>query len=367
MAQAAQPRIRFCKSADGVRIAYSVTGGGPPLLQAPTWLTHLDLDWRSPAWSEWLREIESRYTLVRYDMRGCGLSDRETVEQRLSSWVADLEAVANAAGLQRTPIFGFCAGAAMAAAFAALHPQRVSRLVLFGGYARGALAEPAEPSRSGEVAAMAELIGSGWGRSAPAFRELFSSLFMPDGKRERVRAMTELEGRSAAPAMARRLFLAFHGTDITELAPRIQAPTLMLHCRGDGLVPFEAGRRLAAMIPRAQLVALEGRDHIVQPEDAAWRPLWAAVHGFLADDEATAPFGSTGAFAELTRRERELLDHLARGSSNITIAAQLGISPKTVRNHVSRIFEKLGAAHRSEAIVLARKAGFGRDASGLPS
>jgi pimeloyl-ACP methyl ester carboxylesterase/DNA-binding CsgD family transcriptional regulator len=367
MVRLTQPRIRFCRSADGVRIAYTVSGEGPPLLQAPTWLTHLELDWRSPAWCEWVSELSAHHTLVRHDMRGCGLSDRNAPEQSLASWVADLEAVADAAGLERFPLFGFCQGAAIAAAFAALHPERVSRLVLYGAFVQGALVrQPSSPRRE-EVETLAELIACGWGSSAPAFREVFSCLLMPDGKAERVRALTELEGRSATPAMARRLWLAFHSIDITELVQRIQAPALLLHSRGDGVVPFAAGRLTATLVPRAQFVPLEGRNHILQPEDPAWAVLWPAVRAFLEQDEARATPGSAGTFGELTRRERELLDLVARGRSNAAIADELAISPKTVRNHLSRILDKIGAAHRSEAIVLARQAGFGREVSGLPS
>ena len=362
-----QPKIRFCKSPDGVRIAYSVAGAGPPLLQAPSWLTHLELDWSSPTWSGWLRELSAHHTLVRHDLRGCGLSDRHPSEQALESWVADLEAVADAAGLERFPLLGLCQGAAIAAAFAALHPERVSRLVLLGSYAQGGLVPRPTGDRSGQVDALAGLIACGWGSSTPAFREVFSCLLMPDAPAERVRALTELESRSASAGMARRLWLAFNTVDIADLAQQIRVPTLVAHCRGDGMVPFEEGRRMASLIPGAQFVALESRNHILQAGEPAWVEFWRVVRSFLAEDEVTAPPGEDGRFSGLTPRERQLLDLLARGQDNAAIAGELGISPKTVRNHVSRILDKVGAAHRSEAIVLARQAGFGRDASGLLS
>ena len=365
------PKLGFCRSADGVRIAYSVGGSGPPLLQAPTWLTHLDLDWRSPAWSDWIAELSRGHTLIRQDLRGCGLSDRHPGEQSLKSWVADLEAVADAARLERFPLFGLCQGAAIAAAFAALHPHRVSRLVLYDGYVQGGLVLRPTGGRSKQIAqqvsALAEMIACGWGSATPAFREVFSCLLMPDAPAERVRALTDLEGRSATPDVARRLWLAFNEVDIADLAPLIQVPTLVLHCRGDALVPFEEGRRMATLIAGAEFQVLESRNHILQPAEPAWRVLWDTVRAFLARDEVIAPLGTARAFGELTPRERELLDFLARGLSNAAIAEQLRISSKTVRNHVSRIFGKVGAAHRSEAIVLAREAGFGREVPGLPS
>jgi len=363
----AQPKIRFCKSPDGVRIAYSVAGAGPPMLQAPSWLTHLELDWSSPTWIDWLRELSAHHTLVRHDLRGCGLSDRHPAEQTLASWVADLEAVADAAGLERFPLLGLCQGAAIAVAFAALHPRRVSRLVLLGSYAQGGLVPRATGDRSDQVDALAGLIACGWGSSAPAFREVFSCLLMPDAPAARVRSLTDLESRSATAGMAQRLWLAFNEIDIADLALQIQVPTLVAHCRGDGMVPFEEGRRMASLIPGAQFLALDGRNHILQAGEPAWVEFWRAVRPFLGEDEATTPPGEEGRFLELTPRERELLDLLARGRGNAAIAGELGISPKTVRNHLSRILDKVGAAHRSEAIVLARQAGFGRDTPGLLS
>lgn len=363
----AHPKIRFCRSADGVRVAFSTSSSGPVVLQTPTWLTHLELDWQAVAWCDWLGELSAGNTVVRYDLRGCGLSDRHPREQSMARWVDDLEAVADAAGLRRVPLFGLCQGAAIAAAFAATHPERVSRLVLYGSYVQGGLARPAETSQADEIRALATLIERGWGRDSPAFREVFSCMLMPDAPAAKLRSLTDLEIRSTTPAMARSLWLAFHRVDISALVPRIQVPTLVLHCRGDGMVPFEEGRRMATLIPGAQFVALEGRNHILQAEDPGWGRFWEAVHAFLSEDEGAALPEPSPPFAELTPRERELLDRIARGRSNGEIAGELFISPKTVRNHVSNILSKLGVAHRAEAIVLAREAGFGRRGSGLAS
>ncbi|HKI83060.1 MAG TPA: alpha/beta fold hydrolase [Candidatus Krumholzibacteria bacterium] len=350
------PSIRFCRAADNVRIAFSSNGSGPPLVQAPTWLTHLELDWESAAWCDWLTALSQFHTLVRYDLRGCGLSDRHPEDQSIDSWVMDLEAVVDALELERFPLFGICQGGAIAAAYTARHPERVSCLVLYGSYVQGALSREPLPPQAEEIKALATLIEHGWGRDSPAFREVFSCMLMPDAKAERIRALTDLERRSATPEMARCLWLAFHSIDIADLVTRISVPTLVLHCRGDGMVPFEEGRRTATLIPGAQFIALEGRNHILQPDEAAWDEMWDVVQPFLAENDSQAGLTALG---DLTTREQELLDLIARGRSNAEISAELQIAPKTVRNHVSNIFSKLGVSHRAEAIVMAREAGFG--------
>lgn len=350
------PAIQFCRSRDGVRIAYSVTGEGPVLVQTPTWLTHLELDGASPAWRPWIEEQSRGRRLVRYDLRGCGLSDRSAAELTLERWVDDLEAVVEAAGLGRFPILGLCNGGVIAVAYAARHPDRVSRLVLSGSYARGAFSGRAPHSQAArEAMALSELIESGWGRALPAFREVFASMLMPGAQPPVVRAMAEIERESASPAMAARLWRAFHATDIEATAARVSAPTLVLHARHDGMVPFAAGRRLATLIPGARFVPLESGNHVLQAGEPAWKRFWHEVNAFLQADAA----GATGSFPELTRREREILELVARGRDNAAIAATLAIAPKTVRNHVTRIFDKLAVHHRAEAVVRAREAGFG--------
>ncbi len=343
-----------------MRIAYVKTGKGPPLVQAPTWLTHLELDWVSATWSPWLSELSRAHTLVRHDLRGCGLSDRDPAEVGIGAWVSDLEAVIESAGLERFDLLGICQGAAIAAAFAARHPERVRRLVLYGSYVQGALARDAGSAEAREAETLGDLIASGWGRATPAFRELFARLLMPEAPHGMPRAFADLERESATPTMARRLWRAFHAVDVREDAARIAAPTLVAHSTGDAVVPFEEGRRMAALIPDAEFVALEGRNHILQPHERCWDGFWTAVHGFFARDPETRRAGD-GAFADLTAREREILDRLARGRSNAEISEGLSIAPKTVRNHVSRIFSKLGVHHRAAAVVRAREAGFGID------
>ncbi len=348
--------IRFCRSADGARIAYYTAGKGAPLVQTPTWLTHIGLDADGP-WRPWIDELRRDHRLVRYDLRGCGLSDRDCATQSLASWVADLEAVVDRLELERFPLFGLCQGAAIAVGYAARHPDRVSRLVLYGSYLQGVFARPEPGEAAQQVTALGKLIETGWGGDRPAFREVFACLLMPSASPGKVREMAEMERHSASAEMAARLWTAFHRVDVRQAAPRVRAPTLVLHCRGDGMVAFEEGRRLAARIPDARFVALDSDNHILQADEPAWERLWEELHGFLGRPApaAVAPYG------ELTPREREVLDQLARGRSNPEISSALGIRPKTVRNHVSSIFGKLGTHHRAEAVVRARQAGFGAD------
>jgi pimeloyl-ACP methyl ester carboxylesterase/DNA-binding CsgD family transcriptional regulator len=326
-------------------------------------MTHLELDWASPTWSPWLAELTREHRLVRHDLRGCGLSDREPVELGIDAWVADLEAVVEAAGLERFVLFGICQGAGIAAAFAARHPERVRRLVLYGSYLRGALAIDMNSAAAREAKILGELIASGWGRGTPAFRELFARLLMPDAPDSSSRVFAEMERESASPEMARRLWLAFHTLNIDEEVARIRAPTLVAHATGDAVVPFEHGRRMAARIEGAQFVRLESPNHILQPHEPAWPRLWGEVHRFLAR-EADDAWSEDGSVVGLTSREREVLDLLARGLDNRGIAERLGIASKTVRNHVTHLFSKLGVRRRAEAVVRAREAGFGADDPG---
>jgi pimeloyl-ACP methyl ester carboxylesterase/DNA-binding CsgD family transcriptional regulator len=355
------PRIRFCRSVDGARIAFATAGEGPPLVQTPTWLTHLELDWTSAAWRPWIDELARHHTLVRYDLRGCGLSERSPGDGDFSlrAWVADLEAVADALGLSRFPLLGLCQGGAIAAAFAARHPERVSRLVLYGSYVQGALARDPQSRAAREALALGELIESGWGRATPAFREVFACMLLPEAAPEVARALAETERECATPETATRLWIAFHRLDVENVARRVSCPTLVLHARGDGMVPFAEGQRLAALVPGAQFVPLEGRNHILQAGEPAWARFWPEVHGFLGRDaHVSAPAERNG----LTSRENAVLDQIARGRSNDEIAHLLGIRAKTVRNHITSIFRKLGVRRRAQAIVRARDTGLGRDA-----
>lgn len=358
-------QIRLCTTADGTRVAYASCGKGPPLVKTANWLTHLDLERDSPAWGHWLAAHSRNNRLIRYDPRGSGLSDREVAQPDLDAWVADLEAVVDDAGLKRFGLIGGCQGCAVAVAYAARHPDRVDRLVLYGGYARGAYASGQGDAAVAAAQTLQNVIRMGWGSSSPAFRQLFTGLLMPDGSPEEVTALTELARHSASPANAAGFWEAFHRFDVEGAARRVRAATLILHVRGDAMVPFEMGRQLASLIPRARFVPLEGKNHILLERDPAWPRYLEEVESFLAED-ARATRSNPVEEADLTPRELQILDRLASGLSNDEIAAQLCISPRTVRNHVTSIFGKLAVARRAQAIVRAREAGLGRSASSGP-
>ncbi len=353
-------QIRFCKSRDSTRIAFATAGEGPPLVRVNNWFTHLELDWDNPVWRHWSQALAEKRTLVRYDPRGSGLSDREVADFSLDALVSDLEAVVDALKLRRFPLIGLCQGGVIAVAYAARHPERVSRLVLYDSYLHGAFAGDASDKLAQQARAFAQMIEVGWGRNVGAFREMFASLLMPDGAGPELKWIGDLQRRSALPATACSLWNAFNTFDIRAEAPKVSAPALVFHVRGDAMVPFEAGRRLAAALPNARFVPLEGKNHILRADEPAWSIFKNELNDFLAADEP-ADEAAAGELAALTAREKELLDCIARGLTNPQIADCLHIAEKTVRNHVTRVFSKLGAEHRSQAIVIARKAGLGRE------
>jgi pimeloyl-ACP methyl ester carboxylesterase/DNA-binding CsgD family transcriptional regulator len=347
--------IRFCRTPDGVRIAYATAGRGAPIVKAANWLSHLELDWMSPVWRHEMTELSRDHTLVRYDVRSCGLSDREVPELSFDAWVRDLETVVDAAGCETFALLGISQGAATAIAYAAAHPERVSHLVLHGGYTRGRLRRDPTPAQRDEVELMMKLAEIGWGRDNPAFRQFFTVRFIPDGSREQQSWFNELERASTSAENAVRFMRVLWDIDVSDRAPRVACPTLVLHATRDEVVPFDEGRRLATLIPHARFVPLDTRNHLLLEQEPAWRRWCDEVRAFLPRAALGAP-----AFAELTQRERDLVELIAQGRDNAQIAAVLSLSPKTVRNHITSIFAKLGVENRSQAIVRAREAGFGR-------
>ena len=354
-----QQQIRFCKSADGVRLAYATAGKGPPLVKASNWLSHLEYDWQSPVWRPFLEQLASRRTVIRYDERGCGLSDWNAADLSFQSWVRDLEAVVDVIGLKRFALLGISQGGPIAMAYAVRHPERVSHLVLYGTYARGRLKRQPSAAQIDETRTLVTLMRLGWGSENPAFRQFFTSLFIPDGSLEQLRWFNDLQRLSSSPANAVRLQEEFAVIDVTELAPRVTIPTIVLHRRGDAVVPFEEGRLLAGMIPNAHFVPLEGRNHLLLGGEPELERFMAELDEFLATD-SPAPAGAAPRLPDLTARESEVLDLVARGLDNTHIADTLGVSAKTLRNHITNIFCKLHVTSRAQAIVLARDAGLGR-------
>jgi pimeloyl-ACP methyl ester carboxylesterase/DNA-binding CsgD family transcriptional regulator len=350
-----QQQIRFCTGSDGVRLAYAVSGTGPPLLRAPHWITHLEHD--AAVWGHLLDALGRRFTLVRFDQRGCGLSDRNVTEISFEAWVHDLEAVADAASLERFALFGVSQGAAIAIAYAARHPERVSHLILFGGYVQGWTTRDLSAREREKFDTLGKLIELGWSGRDPSLRQVFTTQFIPGAAMEQVRAFNELMRLSTPPETALRIYHAFGAIDVRAEAPQVRCPTLVLHSTGDHRVPFEEGRRLAGLIPGARFVPLESENHLLLADEPALRRFLDAIDEFLPQAK-----GGAAAFKGLTQREHAILEHVAQGLDNAQIAARLELSEKTVRNYLVAILDKLGVETRAQAIVRARDAGLGKDA-----
>jgi pimeloyl-ACP methyl ester carboxylesterase/DNA-binding CsgD family transcriptional regulator len=304
------------------------------------------------------------FALTSYDARGCGLSDRDISDFSFEANMRDLEAVADAAGLKRFALLGMCQGSTFAIAYAARHPERVSHLVLYGSYARGMLKRQLTPQQREEAQVMVKLIELGWGKEDSAFRQVFATQFIPECSLEHLREFDRLQRITTSPANAAELVSMFYQIDVSALAPKVRCPTLVMHSRGDLRAPFEEGRSTAALIPGARFVPLESRNHILLEHQPAWKQFFVQLERFLGAD-AAAPASRDGQFLELTERERDVLELIARGLDNLQIAAELRMSPKTVRNHINAIFSKLSVPNRAQAIVRAREAGFGRATSTL--
>jgi len=356
--QRMRQQIGFCTTSDDVRIAYATAGKGRPLLRVGGWMTHIEHDWDSPVWHHWIRELTRDHTLARFDIRGSGLSDRVAKVQTLEAWVRDAEAVVDSLGWRRFPILGVCQGAAIAVAYALRHPERVSQLVLYNAYAHGAFTKGMSGYRVEEAETLARMIEVGWGRKSGAFREVFARLLSPSDASDQITWWDDLQRLTTDKATAAQLWRGFHEIDIRDQLPQLRIPTLAAHVKADTMVPFEAGRDLAGRIPHCRFLPLEGRNHILQPQDPGWRTFIEEMRRFLAVDPHEDVI-MAAQFHELTRRECEILDHVARGRSNASIARALSLAPKTVRNHVSNICGKLAVSNRVELVVEGRNAGFG--------
>jgi len=353
-----QQPIRYLTTRDGVRLAWTASGAGMPLLKAANWLTHLQYDIESPVWRHWTRFLAEHFRFVRYDERGCGMTEWKVENVSVPLWVDDLEAVAEAA-LPAGPmaLLGISQGAAISIEYAVRHPERVSHLILYGGYAAGWL-KHTNPDTLRIYNAMVELIRFGWGSDNPTFRQVFTSRFAPGASAEQLDWFNELCRRTTKAEVAAHLMRARGEVDVRELLPKVSVPTLVLHAVHDEITPLGMGRQLAAEIPGAQFVQLESRNHVLLEHEPAWAHFKQAVLEFTGRG-AEADGGAR--FAALSPRERELLGALVAGRSNIEIAANLAISDKTVRNMLTRIFDKLGVRSRAQAIVLARDHGFRHD------
>ena len=274
--------IAFCRAGDGVRLAYAVSGEGPPLVRAANWMTHLGYDIESPVWRHWVRDMSRRHRFIRYDERGCGLSDWDAADFTFDDWVADLESVVEALGVERFPLLGVSQGGAVAVAYAARHPERVTRLVLSGAYARGRAVRALTDDEKRAAALDLDLARVGWGRDDPAFRQVFAAQFIPDGTRADWAAFDQLQRRTTSPENAVRFLEEFARIDIRDQAGKVACPTLILHSRDDHRVPMRYGEELAALIPDSHLVALSSNNHLLTATEPAWRLFCDEVEAFLA-------------------------------------------------------------------------------------
>lgn len=348
-------RIRYLRTPDGVQLAWAEAGTGRTLVKTANWLSHLEYDWESPAWRHWVRFFSDHFRFVRFDERGCGMTDWQVGDISLERWIEDLEAVVDAAGA-REPfvLLGISQGAAACIAYAIRHPERVSHLVLYGAYARGVFRR-GDSDKERIYRAIIELARLGWGTDNFSFRQVFTSRFIPDGTDEQVSWFNELCRKTTSPEIAAELLDARAGVDVTDLLERVSVPTLVVHARDDVVVPIDEGRLLAARIRDAQFVEVDSKNHILLEHEPAWARFCEAVLEFLGLEARGA---ADPAFAALSRREREVLGLIAEGLGNSEIAERLAISEKTVRNHVSNLFDKLGVWTRAQAIVFAHERGF---------
>jgi pimeloyl-ACP methyl ester carboxylesterase/DNA-binding CsgD family transcriptional regulator len=349
-------RIRYVSAKDGTKLAWAEAGRGPVLVKAANWLTHLEYEWESPVWRRWMEFFSSNFRYIRYDERGCGMTDRDVLDLSLDRWVEDLEVVIEAAG-PREPfgLLGISQGSAACIGYAIKYPERVSRLVLYGGYARGPFRR-GDADREKMYRAMIDLVRLGWGSDNPTFRQVFTSRFVPGATDEQLDWFNDLCARTTSGEVAARLLLSRAEVDIVDMLGRVKTPTLVMHASGDDVVPIAEGRILAAGIPDAEFIELDSRNHVLLEHEPAWGRFCGEVLRFFGIDRESAT--QAAAFAELTARERQILALMAEGLGNAQIADRLSISEKTVRNHASNIFDKLGVWSRAQAIVFARDHGF---------
>jgi class 3 adenylate cyclase/pimeloyl-ACP methyl ester carboxylesterase len=277
-----QQEVRYCRSADGVRLAYSVVGNGPPLIKSANWINHLELDWELPIYRSFLLGLAKHHTLVRYDARGNGLSDWDQSEVSLDAWVNDFEAVIDTVGYERFPILGFSQGCAVSISYAVRHPERVSRLILLGGFALGRYKRPSTtPADLDRYKAISTLMRLGWNSEDPTFRQMMTSQLLPEATKEQAQAFNEMQRRCLSAESAARYYETVSNFDIRDLLPKISVPTLVLHVRGDVMVPIEEGRRMAEGIPGARFVSLPGKNHIPLEHDPGIQQFFEEVEFFL--------------------------------------------------------------------------------------
>jgi class 3 adenylate cyclase/pimeloyl-ACP methyl ester carboxylesterase len=276
-----QAQVRYCTAVDGISIAHTVVGSGYPMAVAGAWMTHLEREWDDPAWGNYLSGLAEDFQLIRYDQRGNGMSDWEDVDITFERMVDDLETVVDLAGHDQVAVWGNSQGAAVAAAYAARRPTRVSHLILYGGYARGRRRR-GSPEAAAESEALVTLIRQSWGRDNPAIRQTMTSLFMPDATAEEATWFNNFQKACGPAENIARFREVFDDIDVTDLLGKITCPTLVVHCVGDSIAPLSEGRLLAARIAGAEFVGLETDSHMMTERDPEFPRMLAAVRHFMA-------------------------------------------------------------------------------------
>ena len=330
-----------------------MAGSGPPLVKTANWLSHIEYEWQSPVWRHWYKELTRHFTLIRYDQRGCGLSDRDVDTISLDAWIQDLETIVNATGLEKFSLLGISQGAAVATAYTQKNHEKVSHLVLYGGYLRGRHNRNLSPDQIKETKTLIDLIRLGWGSEKPAYRQVFTSLFIPGATLEQIQSLNELHKKSTSAENAVKIVNCFDEIDVQSLAAKVNTPTLIMHAKNDERIPFEEGRLAASLIPDARFVQLDSKNHILLESEPSWQKFLASLLDFVNAK-------TTSDISCLSDREKQVLELIAQGLKNTRIADQLFISPLTVRNHITSIFSKLNIDSRPQAIVLTYEAGMGR-------
>ena len=276
----AKQDISFCKTPDGVNLALASVGNGPPLVKIANWLTHLEYDWESPIWSPLLQFLAERSRLIRYDGRGNGLADRNVADISFDAFVRDLETVVDAMQLKQATFLGISQGAAVAIAYAVRHPERVSKLILYGGYATGRN-KRGSPADADMAKAFLAILRHGWGDEHSAFMKAFSSVFLPNGSPQQIKWLVDLQRITTSAENAARIRNACDDIDVTTLLPKVQVPTLVIHCRHDNVASIEQGLLIARSIPHAKFVTLESENHVVLADEPAWGKLVGEIETFL--------------------------------------------------------------------------------------
>ncbi len=353
-------QIRFCTTHDGVRLAYATTGTGAPLVRTANWLSNLEHEWANPIRRPTLEALSRHFSLLRYDQRGCGLSDRAVKKISFEAWLDDLDTVVNAAGLRRFSLYGASQGCAISIAYAARHPEKISHLILYGGYALGKLRRDLSNREIEEALMLQKIIELGWGKESPEFRQVFTTQFVPQASADQQRAFDEFQRMSTSAENVVRIVREFDEIDVRDLARKIRCPTLVLHARHDGRVPFDEGLKMAALIPGARFVTLESHNHLLLASDPAFPMFVDEVVRFPHEHTPIAVNpASENSLTNLTAREQTVVELIAQGHENTRIAQTLGLSEKTIRNYVSSIMDKLQMTGRSQLIVFARESGYG--------